>query len=103
MKTQSRQRKWQIRHKQAGLCDTCSAKAVMHTKCAKHWLESLCHQRDLYRNGNTRRYQCLSDMIQYDILSGDGFCDATNERILKKFGRKVDIREFMGETGIASL
>lgn len=92
----TRQRKWQLKHMVSGLCDTCSEEAVYGGKCARHWLYMACYQRDLYRRRqSTARYTCLTSMINSGLELGR-FDSRTKKRIKEKFGRAIDIREFMG-------
>lgn len=43
----SRQRRYQLRHLAAGLCQLCRNKLFTETKCRKHWHQ----EREIYRLG----------------------------------------------------
>jgi hypothetical protein len=62
----SRQRKWQLRNIQAGLCQICSAKAVtLGGLCLEHLIKNREKQR--VKQGSKRRYRSKSYELEKTI------------------------------------
>ena len=91
----TRQRKWQIMHRVNGLCQFCSEPAIHAGKCVRHWFSNTVKRRDRYRDSiGSVGYICLTQMIQHD-LTRKKWSKATRERIRAKFGKDVDIMQFL--------
>ena len=54
----SRQREWQIRHREQGLCILCSDRAVTRMYCLKHAV--LARERERKARGCKRRFRSLT-------------------------------------------
>lgn len=91
----SRQRLWQLEHARNGLCIMCGHKSERSQFCPKHWLANAVSQRDYARNRNGGgKYACLTTMIQVGLSLGR-LDKETKALIRKKFGRRVDMEEFL--------
>ena len=58
----SRQRKWQLRRERDGCCTECGEKVASQNLCMHHLV--LARERQRSRNGNQRRYQSLSYLLE---------------------------------------